>query len=163
MDPIIKTSQIAKLVGYLNKLKNKKIVLTGGCFDLVHLGHLIFLEKSAAAGDILIILLESDKTIRKIKGSDRPINSQIKRAKFLTHLKSVDFVILLPEMKTDQNYLDLITQLHPNIITVTKNDPKLKLKSIEAKSINATLLTVTNTIPQQSTSLIIKKCYNTHS
>lgn len=162
MRPIIKISQVSKLIQSIQNL-NKSIVLVGGCFDLVHLGHLTFLEKSASAGDILIVLLESDKNIKKIKGDSRPINSQINRAKFLTHLTSVDFVVLLPEMKTDQDYLKLINQIKPNIIAVTQNDPKLNLKSAEAKSINAQLLTVTKNIPQQSTSLIIKRCYNTRS
>ena len=156
MTSIIKISQISKLTQDLHK-SNKSIVLVGGCFDLVHIGHLTFLEKARLSGDILIVLLESDKNIKKLKGDNRPINSQINRAKFLTHLKSVDFIVLLPEMKTDQDYLNLITQIKPNIISVTKNDPKLNLKSLEAKSINAKLLTVTNIIPQQSTSLVIKK------
>lgn len=162
MGQIIKLSQVSKLAKSLHQT-SKKIILVGGCFDLVHLGHLTFLEKSASVGDILVVLLESDKNIKKIKGDSRPINSQINRAKFLTHLKSVDFVILLPEMKTDQDYLKIINQIKPNIIAVTQNDPKLNSKSIQAKSINAQILTVTKNIPQQSTSLIIKKCYNTRS
>lgn len=162
MKQIIQISQIPKLVKYLSNL-NKTTTLVGGCFDVVHLGHLTFLKKAALTADVLIILLESDENIKKIKGDSRPINSQINRAKFLTHLKSVDFIILLPEMKTDQDYLNLVTQIKPNTIAVTKSDPKLKLKSFEAKSINANLLTVTNVIPQQSTSLVIKKCYNTRS
>lgn len=162
MGKIIKLSQVSKLAKSLHQV-SKKIVLVGGCFDLVHLGHLTFLEKSASVGDILVVLLESDKNIKNIKGDSRPINSQINRAKFLTHLKSVDFVILLPEMKTDQDYLKIINQIKPHIIAVTQNDPKLNSKSIQAKSINAQILTVTKNIPQQSTSLIIKKCYNTRS
>ena len=155
MKPIITVSQAIKLAASLNKL-GKKIVLIGGCFDIVHLGHLIFLEKSKSIGDVLFVLLESDQTIKKLKGNNRPINSQINRAKFLTYLKSVDFVVLLSEMKTDQDYLNLITQIKPSIIAVTQNDPKIKLKTIEAKSIQAKLSIVTNIVPQKSTSLIIK-------
>jgi FAD synthetase len=152
---IIKISSVVKLAKTLNKF-HKKIVLVGGCFDLVHLGHLIFLKKAKSVGDILIILLESDQNIKKLKGDSRPINSQINRAKFLNHLKPVDFIVLLPEMKIDHDYQDLIAQIKPAIIAVTKNDPKIDLKNFEAKSINAKVLTVTNIIPQKSTSLIVK-------
>lgn len=161
MKPIIKASQVAKLSCHYQHL-HKKIVLVGGCFDIVHLGHLIFLEKAKKAGDVLFVLLESDDTIRRLKGIDRPINPQINRAKFLTHLKSVDFVILLQDMKKDQDYKELIKQIKPTIIAITKNDSKIKLKKDEADTVSAKLLIVTNNIPKQSTSLIIKKCYNTN-
>ena len=161
MRSIIKLSSAVKLAQTLNQ-SHQKIVLVGGCFDLVHLGHLIFLKKAKQAGDVLLILLESDQNIKKLKGNKRPINSQINRAKFLSYLKPVDFIILLPEMKKDHDYQNLVAQIKPAIIAITKNDPKTDLKNIEAKSINAKLLTVTNIIPQKSTSLIIKKCYNTH-
>lgn len=156
MKPIIKISQVTKLSQLIHQ-QGQKIVLVGGCFDLVHLGHLTFLEKAKARGDILIILLESDQTICRLKGENRPINNQINRAKFLTYIKSVDYIVLLPEIKTNQGYQDLINQLKPDIIAVTKGDPNLKLKTAAIKSTNSKIIVVTKQIPQQSTSLIIKK------
>lgn len=161
MKAIIKSSQVNRLAHHFHNL-HQKIVLVGGCFDIVHLGHLIFLEKAKKTGDILFVILESDNTIRRLKGLNRPINSQLNRANFLTHIKSVDFIILLPDMKKDQDYKELINQIKPDIIAVTKNDSRLKLKKDEAKMVGAKLLVVTDNVPQQSTSLIIKKCYNTN-
>lgn len=156
MNQTIKISQIKKLCQLIHQ-QNKKIVLVGGCFDLVHLGHLVFLEKAKSIGDILIVLLESDQTIRRLKGENRPINSQVNRAKFLTYLKSIDFVVLLPELKTDQQYQDLVSQIKPTTIAITSGDPNLQLKTNTIKSTSAKIVVVTKKIPQQSTSLIIKK------
>ena len=156
MKPIVKIPQIKKISDKLHQ-QNKKIILVGGCFDLVHLGHLVFLEKAKSIGDILIVLLESDQTIRRLKGDNRPINSQINRAKFLTHLKSVDFIVLLPELKTNQQYHHLVNQLKPDIIAVTKGDQNLLLKTAIARDINSKIIVVTKKIFQQSTSSIIKK------
>ena len=156
MNQILKISQIKKFSQSL-RLQNKKIVLVGGCFDLVHLGHLIFLQKAKSIGDTLIVLLESDQTIRRLKGSNRPINSQSNRAKFLTYLKSVDFVVLLPEFKTNQQYQDLVNQLKPDIIAVTQGDQNLKLKTAIATFTNSKIIVVTKKVSQQSTSLIINK------
>jgi len=156
VNQILKISQIKKISQSLCQ-QNKKIVLVGGCFDLVHLGHLIFLQKAKSAGDTLIVLLESDQTIQRLKGSNRPINSQINRAKFLTYLKSVDFVVLLPELKTNQQYQDLVNQLKPDIIAVTQGDQNLKLKTTIATFTNSKIIVVTKKVSQQSTSLIINK------
>ena len=80
----------------------KKItVLAGGCFDVLHPGHIVFLEKAKKAGDYLVVLLESDKKIRKLKGKGRPVHSQKERAEILSALKSVDSVVCLPYMEND--------------------------------------------------------------
>lgn len=140
----------------LNKERNKKIVLVGGCFDVVHLGHLTFLEKAKEKGDILVILLESDENIKKNKGKNRPINNQENRAEFLTKLKMVDYVIKLPEMKKDEEYLEIIKKINPNVIAVSEKDVNLDKKKEQAKKVGAKLIEVTKTIPQQSTSKIIE-------
>lgn len=137
--------------------KNKsKIVLVGGCFDVLHLGHVIFLEKAKKLGDKLIVLLESDENIRKEKGNNRPINNQENRAKMLMSLKVVDEVIKLPEMKTDEEYVALIKKILPSIIAITDGDKRLIQKKEQAKIIGAKLVVVTKLIPQQSTSRVIE-------
>jgi len=138
-------------------VKDKKIVLVGGCFDIVHLGHLIFLEKAKAKGDILIVLLESDENIRKNKGQNRPINNQKDRAFFLSKLKMVDRVIKLPEMKSDDEYLQIIKKIKPKIIAVSEGDSSLEKKKKQAKEVGAKVVKVSKLIPHQSTSLIIDK------
>ena len=138
------------------KFTDKKIVLVGGCFDIVHLGHLTFLEKAKAKGNILIVLLESDKNISENKGKDRPINNQENRFKFLNKLKMVDKVIKLPYMKGDEEYLKIIKKIKPEIIAVSENDENWDKKKKQAKEIGAKLVKVTKTIPQKSTSRIIE-------
>ncbi len=139
----------------INK-KQKTTVLVGGCFDVLHLGHIIFLEKAKKLGDKLIILLESDENIRKNKGTNRPINNQENRAKMLMALRSVDKVIKLPEMKSAEEYIILIKKIKPTIIAVTKGDERLFQKKEQAKIVGARLVEVTKQIPYQSTSRIIE-------
>lgn len=79
------------------KEKGKSIVFTNGCFDILHKGHAFYLEKAAALGDILILGLNSDKSVKKLKGPDRPINNEKSRAYLLAALRSVDFVVLFDE------------------------------------------------------------------
>lgn len=135
---------------------NKKIVLVGGCFDILHLGHIIFLEKAKKKGDVLIVLLESDENIFKNKGNNRPVNNQENRAKILKSLKMVDQVIKLPVMKTDDEYLEIIKKIKPSIIAVSENDKNLINKKYQAKLVGAKLVKVTNLIPHQSTSRIVE-------
>lgn len=136
--------------------KESKIVLIGGCFDILHLGHITFLKKAKNLGEKLVVLLESDKNIKKNKGSNRPINNQNNRAKVLESLRMVDRVIKLPEMKTDEDYLKIIKIIRPAIIAVSKNDQNLSNKKNQAKLVGAKLVKVTKLIPHQSTSRIIE-------
>jgi rfaE bifunctional protein nucleotidyltransferase chain/domain len=141
----------------LTKGRKNKIVLVGGCFDVMHLGHIFFLEKAKEKGDMLVVLLESDENIKKNKGQNRPINNQENRAVFLTKLKMVDYVIKLPEMKSDEDYLEILKKIKPNIIAVSEGDVGLEKKSKQAKEIGAKVVKVSKLIPHQSTSLIIDK------
>jgi len=131
-------------------------VLVGGCFDILHLGHIIFLKKARNLGDKLVVLLESDENIKKIKGKSRPINNQKNRAKMLKSLRMVDQVIKLSEMKTDDEYLKIIKKIRPKIIAVSENDKNLINKKYQAKQVGAKIVKVTNLIPHQSTSRIIE-------
>ena len=143
----------------LKKGRNKKqntTVLVGGCFDVLHLGHIVFLRKARNLGDKLVVLLESDQNIKKNKGNNRPINNQENRAKMLKSLRMVDQVIKLPEMKTDDEYLKIVKQIRPTIIAVSENDKNLINKKNQAKQIGAKLIKVTKLIPHQSTSRIIE-------
>jgi len=148
--------QIIK-INQLGKIKNcEEIVLVGGCFDILHLGHVTFLEEAKKLGKILVILLESDETIKKLKGENRPINRQIDRAEMLTKLKMVDYVVMLPELKNNQDYVDLIKKISPKIIATSGNDEKIELKKQEAKIVGAKLVEVIKRINQYSTSQMIK-------
>ena len=117
--------KIDKAIEISNKLRKqgKSIVVAGGCFDILHVGHVRFLQSAKKLGDVLFVLLESDKNVKKLKGETRPINSQKDRAEILSSLKSVDYVVFLPRMKSDEDYDKLITCLKPNILATTENDP----------------------------------------
>ena len=93
--------------------ENKKIVFTNGCFDLIHLGHIEVLARSADLGDILIIGVNTDSSIKELKGNNRPIIEEDSRAQQLASLEFVDAVILFNE----QTPLELIKVIKPNVIT----------------------------------------------
>lgn len=148
-------SNIVK-INQLNKLKKSdQIVLVGGCFDILHLGHISFLKEARKLGKTLVILLESDATIKKIKGQSRPINNQQNRAEMLINLDMVDWVILLPEIN-GQQYTDLIKNIKPSVIAITKGDEKTEIKKTQAKLVEAKLVEVIKRIPSYSTSQIIE-------
>jgi len=95
-----------------NQIANKKIVFTNGCFDLIHLGHIDYLSSAAEYGDILIVGLNTDASVKKLKGVHRPIKDEQSRAMILASLLFVDFVILFDE---DTPY-ELIKQIKPDIL-----------------------------------------------
>ena len=94
------------------KAERKKIVFTNGCFDLLHVGHIRYLSQAKKLGDFLIIGLNSDRSVKNLKGKDRPINSFEDRATLLLALNSVDLVIKFEE-KTPEN---LIKEIVPDIL-----------------------------------------------
>ncbi len=110
-----------------------KIVLTGGCFDILHIGHVRFLSEAKRMGDYLVVLLESDKRVKKLKGKNRPVFIQKERAEMLSALGSVDLVVLLPPIEKDSDYLNLVMKIKPDIIAVTENDPLIEKKRSQAK------------------------------
>ncbi len=93
-------------------LKGKKIVFTNGCFDILHRGHVEYLEKAKSLGDVLIIGLNSDSSVKKIKGEKRPINTEYDRAAVLSAIEFVDFIIIFEE-PTPYN---LISKIRPHVL-----------------------------------------------
>ena len=94
------------------KAERKKIVFTNGCFDLLHVGHIRYLAQAKKLGDFLIIGLNSDSSVKELKGEDRPINSFEDRATLLSAIESVDSVIMFEE-QTPEN---LIKDVVPDIL-----------------------------------------------
>jgi len=99
-------------IDFLTTNKNKKIVFTNGCFDILHLGHVEYLNEAKAQGDVLIIGLNSDASVKKLKGENRPINNEIDRAKMLLNLKAVDCV----QIFTEDTPLEIIKLIKPNVL-----------------------------------------------
>ncbi len=103
---IIPYSEIAELSQKLHQ-QGKKIVFTNGCFDILHCGHILYLEKAKALGDILILGLNSDASVKRLKGNNRPIVSEKERALVVAGLESVDYVCIF-EQDTPYELIDLI-------------------------------------------------------
>jgi FAD synthetase len=130
---------LQELKTFLPKLNKGRIVLTGGCFDILHVGHVRFLSEAKKMGDYLVVLLENDKNVKKLKGKNRPVFIQKERAEMLSALGSVDLVLLLPTMENDSDYLNLVMKINPDIIAVTENDPHIEKKRGQAKQIGGEL------------------------
>ena len=103
-----------ELINKINELKseNKKIVFTNGVFDIIHRGHVEYLMQAKSLGDILIVGLNSDSSVKIIKGNDRPVNKQEDRAFVLSKLKPVDYVVIFEE----DNPYALIKIIIPDVL-----------------------------------------------
>lgn len=112
MDAKIKSARsLAARVARL-KRRGKRVVFTNGCFDILHVGHVDYLRRARALGDALVVGLNSDASVRGIKGKGRPINRQADRAKVLAALSCVDYVTVFGEPTPEA----LIRKLRPSVI-----------------------------------------------
>ncbi|MBI5621061.1 adenylyltransferase/cytidyltransferase family protein [Candidatus Gottesmanbacteria bacterium] len=139
----------------LNKNSKVRLVLVGGCFDLLHYGHIRFLEDAKKLGDRLVVALESDENVRRKKGDSRPIHTQAQRKAMLEALSCVDEVIALPTMSSHQDYFDLVVRIGPSIIAITQCDPVEANKRMQAAKIGAKLVVIPK-VPTPSTSQLAK-------
>jgi rfaE bifunctional protein nucleotidyltransferase chain/domain len=95
---------LKKLAERVKQLRGngKKIVATNGCFDLLHVGHIRYLKAARALGDVLVVGLNGDQSVRELKGAGRPINDENERAELVAALESVDLVAIFPELRATQ-------------------------------------------------------------
>ncbi|MFN6944329.1 MAG: D-glycero-beta-D-manno-heptose 1-phosphate adenylyltransferase [Cytophagaceae bacterium] len=136
--------------------KEGKIVFTNGCFDILHLGHVDYLEKTRNLGSRLIVGLNTDSSINRIKGKDRPIQDEVSRARILAALQCIDAVILF-----DQNTpLELIKAIKPDILS--KGDDYTPDKIIGADFVieNGGTVKTVPLVKGYSTTKIISKILN---
>ena len=110
------SKKIKSKIDYYNKM-HKKIVFTNGCFDLLHKGHIHALNFASNLGDFLIVGINSDKSIERLKGKNRPIQNQFKRLNALQNLKNVDLVIIFEEDTPEK----IIQEIKPNILVKGKD------------------------------------------
>ena len=151
-DEHIKTLSQISLLSEELKSKGKKIVFTNGCFDLLHVGHIKYLETAKSFGDVLILGLNSDRSVNSIKGEGRPVHLQLDRAYILAALEAVDYVVIFDE---DTPY-DLIKTIKPNIL-VKGGD--YEGKEVVGQDIVDELKLV-QFVDGKSSTLIIKKIQN---
>lgn len=131
--PCEKIAPLNKLINIVKKLRkdNKKIVTTNGVFDILHIGHIRYLKKAKELGNALIVAVNSDESVKKIKGPRRPINNEHNRAEALAALEFVDYVIIFNE----ENPIKLLTAIRPDI-HVKGGDYKIS-QIIERKIVEA--------------------------
>lgn len=95
-----------------DEIHKQKVVFTNGCFDILHLGHITYLAQARQLGDALVVGLNSDASVRRLKGPSRPVNDQNARAKVLAALECVDYVVFFEE----DTPLNIITQVVPDVL-----------------------------------------------
>ena len=145
MGKVVTQEEIIKIVRDGQK-NGKTFVVTNGCFDILHIGHAKYLEETKKYADYSIILVNSDKSVKAIKGENRPVNNENDRAELLTYLSCVNYVVLFEQ----NSPADLLEKIKPDIYTkgadytletlperdvIQKNNIKVKfIKFVEGKS-----------------------------
>lgn len=153
--PGTKITTLASLKRKIKRLKQegKKIVFTNGCFDILHYGHVKYLADAKAKGDYLVVALNSDASVSKIKGKKRPIVAQADRLRIVASLASVDFVVLFAQ----KDPLKVIKALSPDILIKGSDWSKKNIVGADfVESYGGKVLTV-NLVKGRSTSALIKK------
>lgn len=122
---IIKTENLSAV---RSRHQNEKVVLTSGTFDLLHVGHLRYLEAVKALGDVVVVLLSGDARVKARKGSSRPIIPEGDRAQMLDALKTVNYVLIDPATGSPQEidpiHAEIIKQLDPDLYATDGEDPR---------------------------------------
>ncbi|MBN2600691.1 MAG: D-glycero-beta-D-manno-heptose 1-phosphate adenylyltransferase [Candidatus Marinimicrobia bacterium] len=108
---LVSRSELAQIIAKIQKEK-KRVVFTNGCFDILHAGHVDLLEKAKSFGDHLVVGLNSDLSVKKIKGPNRPIFSETDRARLLAALEVVDYIALFDE----ETPREILRQLQPDVL-----------------------------------------------
>lgn len=119
MKKLYTLSQLTKIIQE-HKKRGQKVVLANGCFDLIHVGHIRYLKESKKKGDVLVLALNSDSSIRKLKGEARPILNQIERAEIASSFYFVDYITFFDEPNVEKVLLALKPDIHAKGSDYTK-------------------------------------------
>lgn len=157
MGQLVDRKNIQNLLTELRK-QNKTIVTTNGCFDILHVGHVRYLQKTKTYADVMIVCLNSDSSVKQIKGPDRPINNENDRAEILCALECVDYVIMFDESSPE----NLLCEIKPDVHTKGADYTIETLP--EAKSIiaNGGRIEFISFVEGKSTTKVIEKISATH-
>ncbi|MCD5401296.1 D-glycero-beta-D-manno-heptose 1-phosphate adenylyltransferase [candidate division NPL-UPA2 bacterium] len=116
MGKVVSLSELKKIVEK-ERAAGEKIVFTNGCFDLIHVGHIRYLQEAKGRGDLLIVAVNSDQSVRKLKGEGRPLVPEGERAEIISALASVDYVVIFPQ----ETPAEIIALLKPDILVKGKD------------------------------------------
>ncbi len=152
MGQVVTQEEIISIVRAGQK-EGKTFVATNGCFDILHVGHVRYLEKTKSLADFSIVMLNSDKSVKLIKGDSRPINNESDRAEILTALKCVDYVVLFEE----KSPASLLEKIKPDIYTKGADYTIETLPEREIVERNGIKVEFIEFVQGKSTTNIIKK------
>lgn len=153
----IKTiAELKKIVARL-KSRGKRIIFTNGCFDLLHYGHVKYLEEARKKGDILIVGVNSDSSIKRIKGNKRPLVKQTDRISTLAALESVDYAVIFNE----ETPLRLIEQLAPDLLVKGSDWDKSNIVGADSVIARGGKVVTVKLLKGRSTTGLIKKIAET--
>ena len=152
---LIKREDIRALVDKIHK-SGKTVVCTNGCFDILHVGHVRYLKKTKSFGDYSIVLLNSDKSVKSIKGPSRPINNENDRAEILSALRFVDYVVLFDE-DSPGAHLD---EIKPDVYTKGADYNMETLPEADIMKKNGTRVEFIEFVKGKSTTKTIEKMQN---
>ncbi len=155
MGQVLRRENVAEFVHNLQK-SGKTIVATNGCFDILHVGHVRYLQKTKTFADYSIVLLNSDKSVRSIKGEGRPINNENDRAEILCALSCVDYVVLFDE-DSPRNLLD---EIKPDVYTKGADYNMETLPEADIMIKNGTRVEFISFVEGKSTTGTIEKMKN---
>ena len=152
MGKLINRENLSALLKEL-RADGKTIVTTNGCFDILHVGHVRYLQKTKTFADVLIVALNSDVSVKKIKGPDRPINNENDRAEILCALACVDYVVLFDESSPE----NLLVEIKPDVHTKGADYTVETLPEAKAIMANGGRIEFISFVEGKSTTAVIEK------
>jgi rfaE bifunctional protein nucleotidyltransferase chain/domain len=135
--------------------EGRRIVLTNGCFDILHAGHVDYLERARALGDALVVAVNSDRSVSELKGPTRPVNSEQDRARILSALRAVDFVVVFDSLRATE----VIRALRPDLYAKGGDYTPESLNPEELAALHeaGTDIRILPLVPGRSTTAILEK------
>ena len=152
MGQLLRRENVAQFVRNLQK-SGKTIVATNGCFDILHVGHVRYLQKTKTFADYMVVLLNSDKSVRSIKGEGRPVNTEDDRAEILCALNCVDYVVLFDE----DSPRELLDEIKPDVYTKGADYTMETLPEADIMRKNGTRVEFIDFVQGKSTTETIRK------
>ncbi len=157
MNKILTRGVLQKKLEELRK-QGKKIAFTNGCFDILHVGHVRYLREAKKTADVLVLALNSDSSVRSIKGEKRPLVSEQERAEVLAALEFIDFVTIFPELTP----LELINYLKPDILIKGGDWPEEKVVGREEVKQWGGRVSIIPEVKGKSTTNVVDKIIKTY-
>ena len=150
---VTKILQRSEAQGIRDRHRSKTVVFTNGCFDILHVGHVRSLQVARELGDLLVVGLNSDESVRALKGAGRPFNPEADRAEVLAALESVDYVVVFPEPRVT----GLLQEIRPHIYAKGGDYSRDSLDQEELRALHAigTRIEILPLVPGKSTTNLI--------